>query len=248
MTGYVARPAGPGPHPGLLLVHEIWGLDAHIREVADRFAREGFVVLAPDLYSTHPLGFPVSALERGLGLLMALPPPERGDPSAVQKAMAPLPSSERGDVEKAMAWMRKRDLELYVPDLQASLGFLRGQPGVDGGRVAALGFCMGGAVVWRLAVSGAPVWGSVVFYGDNPPLDRLGMVKGPVLGLYGADDPRITATVPDLERAMKAAGKPFSHHVYAGAPHAFFNDTRPLYRKEAAEDAWRRTLAFLCSG
>lgn len=65
-----------------------------------------------------------------------------------------------------------------------------------------------------------------------------------MLGLYGGDDPRITDGVPAFAEAMKLAGKSFEHHVYAGAPHAFFNDERRSYRLSPSRDAWARTLAF----
>jgi carboxymethylenebutenolidase len=241
----LALPLGGGRHPAVLLIHEIWGLDGHIRDVAGRLARAGFVTLAPHLYSTRDLGFPMAALSKGLGVMMSLPPERRMDPAAFAQAIAPLPEAERAEIGKAMAWMRARDLAQYDADVRAALGWLRARPDADPARVAAIGFCMGGAVVWRLAAGGAPVWRSVVFYGDNPPLDKVGQVHGPALGLYGGDDARITATVPALEAAMGAAGKPFTAHVYPGVGHAFFNDQRPMYRKEAAEDAWRRVLAFL---
>jgi carboxymethylenebutenolidase len=68
-----------------------------------------------------------------------------------------------------------------------------------------------------------------------------------VLGFYGADDTRISATVPDLAQAMARAGVAFEHHIYPGAPHAFFNDTRRSYRAGAARDAWARCLTFFAA-
>jgi carboxymethylenebutenolidase len=78
-----------------------------------------------------------------------------------------------------------------------------------------------------------------------PPAERLGGIACPLLGIYGGEDGRVTGAVPAFADAMSAAGKRFEHHVYPGAPHAFFNDTRPAYRVGAARDAWARTLGFL---
>jgi carboxymethylenebutenolidase len=66
----------------------------------------------------------------------------------------------------------------------------------------------------------------------------------PLVGFYGGADPRITDQVPAMAAAVESAGGSFEHHVYDGAPHAFFNDTRPSYRVEAARDAWARLLGF----
>jgi carboxymethylenebutenolidase len=66
-----------------------------------------------------------------------------------------------------------------------------------------------------------------------------------MLGIYGGKDRAVTEAVPAFADAMAAAGKRFDHRVYPGAPHAFFNDTRPSYRVRASRDAWARTLAFL---
>ena len=91
----------------------------------------------------------------------------------------------------------------------------------------------------------APSAPGSIYYGTPPPTDRLGGIACPLLGIYGGDDGRITSAVPAFAEAMSAAGKRFDHHVYPGAPHAFFNDTRPAYRVAPARDAWARTLAFL---
>lgn len=85
---------------------------------------------------------------------------------------------------------------------------------------------------------------AVIFYGNNPPFERIPDIEARVLGIYGGEDHRITDAAPELEAAMKQAGKGFEYHVYPGAPHAFFNDTRPNYREDAARDAWRRVLEF----
>lgn len=86
----------------------------------------------------------------------------------------------------------------------------------------------------------------VVFYGRNPKdIDDVKNIPGPVLGIYGEKDERITSGVPALEEAMKKHGKAFEYKIYPGAQHAFNNDTNPQrYDAEAAKDAWSQTLSF----
>ncbi len=96
-----------------------------------------------------------------------------------------------------------------------------------------------------VACSEAPPDAAVVFYGAPPPVEKAAAVGCPVLGHYADPDPRITPAIPAFAEAMRAAGKSFQHHVYAGAPHAFFNDTARSYRPTPARAAWARTLSFL---
>jgi carboxymethylenebutenolidase len=84
----------------------------------------------------------------------------------------------------------------------------------------------------------------VPFYGPNPPLEDVPRIRAAVLAIYGELDSRINAGIPAIREAMQRAGVTFEIHIYPGADHAFFNDTGPRYRPEAAEDAWRRTLAW----
>ena len=104
---------------------------------------------------------------------------------------------------------------------------------------------MGGALSVRLAAAGAPLAACVIFYGAAPPFERIPHIRCPVLGLYGGEDRGITDGVPSFAEEMQKAGKSFEYHVYPGAAHAFFNDTRAeVYREDAAKDAWQRTLSF----
>ena len=87
---------------------------------------------------------------------------------------------------------------------------------------------------------------AVVYYGTPPPAERVGRHRLPAARhLRRRGRPHHRAPCPRSPRRWRAAGKRFDHHVYPGAPHAFFNDTRPRYRVRAARDAWARTLAFL---
>jgi carboxymethylenebutenolidase len=241
---YVARP-DDAPRPGVVVIHEIFGLSAHMEDVCRRFAVEGYAAMAPDLFAHG--GRPVTdeELEAAMRFTQSLPPEIRRDAAAARERLSQLPEPHRTPTARALDWLQHRDFDGYVPDLEAAVGWLGSQRFARRDRIGAVGFCMGGALAARLAAAGAPLAACVIFYGNNPPLDRVPNIRGPVLGLYGGDDKKITDAVPEFADAMKRAGKRFEHHVYPGAGHAFFNDTRQeVFRKDAAEDAWRRVLAF----
>ena len=90
-----------------------------------------------------------------------------------------------------------------------------------------------------------PFSASVPFYGANPkPIDSVANNSGPVLGIYAGEDERVNSGVPALVESMIRHKKSFEMKVYKGAQHAFFNETRPVYDRAAAEDAWARTISF----
>lgn len=203
--GYLARPAGDGPFPGVVVIQEWWGLDAHIKSVADRLAQAGFVALAPDLY--------------------------RG-----QTASEP-------DDARRLAMALERDQALV--DIQGAVNYLLAQPYVAPKRAGVMGFCMGGGLAFMMAYRGQQVGAVVVFYGGgiNPSDADFQAITAPVLGIYGAEDAGIPVTrIHEWEAQFQAHHKINTMQIYPGTPHAFFNDTRPSYRAEAANDAWQRTL------
>ncbi|MGH9805278.1 MAG: dienelactone hydrolase family protein [Candidatus Acidiferrales bacterium] len=131
-------------------------------------------------------------------------------------------------------------------DLLAAVAYLAGRKDVRANRIGSIGWCMGGGWSLQLALAEPRLAAAVIYYGrlatDEAALAKL---HAPVLGLFGEDDRGIpAASVREFEAALKKLGKPASIHLYAGAGHAFANETRPSYRKEAAEDAWAKTLAF----
>jgi len=134
-----------------------------------------------------------------------------------------------------------------IAEIVAAARFLLARDDVRGPKVGVVGFCMGGALSLLSACESDLFGAAVVFYGRNPdPIERVRSLHCPLLGLYGELDQAIPPSeVERLRAALTAAGKEFELHIYPGAPHAFFNDTRASYRPEAAIDAWRRTLAFL---
>ena len=217
------------PRGGIILIHEIWGLVPHIVDVADRFAAEGYVVLAPDLLSdigvTPELGAELHALV--------------SDPDeAIRTAAQPR-------LREALAPMRAPGFAgRAVAQLRTAVDELAAEPGVNG-RIAVVGFCFGGSYSFALAAADDRVRAAVPFYGTAPSPDAIASISCPVLAIYGAHDPAIIDALPDVRSQMAAAGVDFTDKVYPDAAHAFFNDTGSRYRADDAADAWARTIAFL---
>ncbi|MDA4088620.1 hypothetical protein MHAS_01864 [Mycolicibacterium hassiacum DSM 44199] len=127
-----------------------------------------------------------------------------------------------------------------VADLKSGVDELARR--VPGRRLAAVGFCMGGTMVWRLLAAGEPrLAAAVPFYGPTPDdPDFSGSRDVAVLGIYAENDQRVNATEPVARAALEAAGMVFELVTEPGAGHAFFNDTGERYNAAAAADAWRR--------
>ncbi len=245
MEGYLALPEGESPFPAIIVIQEIWGLVDHIKDVAHRLASEGYVALAPDLYTGE--WREVMSAERiaaGMAFLRSAPQEVQRDPSKLDSALSERPQEERDAIKMLASVMSSNQRFRFAEDLLGAVEYLKSHADVDGDRIGSIGFCMGGAVSGYLATLSPDLRAAVIFYGQNPPLERVPDIQARVLGIYGGEDHRITDTVPELEEAMKEAGKSFEYQIYPGAPHAFFNDTRDNYREEAARDAWRRVLAF----
>ena len=221
--GFLCHPKSGGPHPGVVMIPDVWGLAEHTRALALKLARERFAVLAADPYRLTGRG-------------------EFDDPTSAMKFIATLSDP------------------LLLKTLQQCIHFLKEQPSVRARRVGVTGFCMGGqyALLAACGCTGlsacAPFYGMVRYEeGLDPalkprsPLDALANLTCPVLGFYGGEDAIIPlADVRALEAALKAAPHPGAVQRYAGAGHAFMNDTRPaLYRAAAARDAFARLVRFL---
>jgi len=131
-------------------------------------------------------------------------------------------------------------------DLDAAMAWVKAQPR-SSGRVAVMGFCLGGGVALRYAFHSPDLAAAVMFYGapETDP-DRLASLHVPLQGHFGADDKGIPPDRVDAFRAaLQRANKPNDLYVYAGAGHAFMHEGLPSYRVDAAKTAWARTLAFL---
>ncbi len=234
LTAYRADPpasAVDGPPRGaVIVIHEIWGLVDHIKDVADRLAAEGYLVVAPDILSDS--GVTPSVGQELHDLAMS---PDEATRTSAQPLMREKLSASR-DPEYG-AWA--------VVALRTVVDYLEAQPGVDG-RIAVTGFCFGGSYTFALAAAEPRIRAAAPFYGAPPAIADLAGIACPVHAFYGATDERIMSGLPEVTRAMAAAGVDFHSTVYEGAAHAFFNDTNvTTYDPDAASDAWSRLLAFL---
>ena len=218
--GYLARPAS-GRGPGVVVIQEWWGLVPQIKGAADRLAREGFVALVPDLYHGKTTTSPDEAGK----MMMAL---------RIDEAEQDL----RGAIQYLLAHEAVTGPKYQLEPKPVSMG---------NKKVGTLGFCMGGALSLFAASRNPEVAACVVFYGGHPNVKPdLPNLRSPVLGLYAAKDGFVTPdSVKALDAELTKLGKPHEFHTYPGVDHAFANETGKNYDKTAAEDAWRRALAFL---
>ncbi len=246
IEGYLALPDTESSNlPAVIVIQEIWGLDEHIKDVARRFAGEGYAALAPNLYTGEWNDkLTPERIAAGMQFVRSASQEVQRDPSKLEGALSEKPQAERDAIKILSRLLTPEQRHSFARDLLGAVRYLQGRPEVDERRIGSIGFCMGGGISADLATICPDLAAAVIFYGQNPPLERVPDIRASVLGIYGGEDHRITDAVPDLEAAMKKAGKDFRYQVYPGAPHAFFNDTRPNYREDAARDAWRRTLEF----
>lgn len=222
---YVSEPVGER-RGAVILIHEIWGLVPHVRDVADRLAAQGYLVVAPDLLSEVGIT-PVAGAE-----LFAL----RDDPDEAKRLAAQPRLRE--------AFGLSRDAE-YARFAVQRLRSVLDEVVARDARVAVVGFCFGGTYAWALAAADDRLRAAVPFYGGAPDDAGIARVTCPVLAVYGDQDERLMGDLPRVQGAAAAAGQPFEALVFAGAGHAFFNDTGAAYVPAAAEQAWDATLALL---
>ena len=148
------------------------------------------------------------------------------------------------EAARGMVSGMRKDIVLDV--VRTTFDHLRRSKEVKADRIGIVGFCWGGGISLLSATKFPELAACVVFYGRNPnPLSQVNDIKAPVLGLYGGLDKRITSKVPELKAAMDKYKKSYEYHIYKGAKHAFYQETRPdRYHPEAAKDAWTKALAF----
>jgi carboxymethylenebutenolidase len=222
LAAYLAKPAAGSSRdrrrPAVIVIQEIWGLTPHIRDVAERFARERYVALAPDMYSREG-GAPSTDLETLRKLALGIP-----DRRIV------------GDLRAACDYLRER------PDVRAdrigTVGFCMG------GAWALLLACHE-PIQAAVDFYGRVRYPELSAAKPRHPLDYVPGLRCPLLGLFAGADAGIPVEhAHDLERAARQSGKTIDLHVYPEAPHAFFNDQRESHRQTEAADAWRRTLEW----
>jgi carboxymethylenebutenolidase len=220
MPGYRAMPASGGPFAVVLVVQEIFGVHEHIKDICRRLAKLGYFAVAPELYA------------------------RQGDVSKLTdfreifaKVVSKVPDSQ------------------VMSDLDASAVWAKKSGKGDTARLGIIGFCWGGRIVWLYSAHNRELKAAAAWYGrlegekdalhPRHPLDVVVELNAPVLGLYGGQDQGIPeSSVEKMRAALKEASKPCEIVVYPDAPHAFYADYRESYRKEPADDAWKKMLEW----
>jgi carboxymethylenebutenolidase len=220
MPAYYAMPAAGKSLPVVLVVQEIFGVHEHIKDLCRRLAKLGYLAIAPELYA------------------------RQGDVSEMKdfkeifaKVVSKVPDAQvMSDLDAAAAWAK-----------ESGKG--------DTSKLGITGFCWGGRIVWLYVAHNPQVKAGVAWYGrlvgptdelhPKNPIDLVASLHAPVLGLYGEADQGIpVASVEQMRKALKDAGKTGEIVLYPDTPHAFLADYRPSYRKEPAEDGWKRMLEW----
>ncbi|HKI97646.1 MAG TPA: dienelactone hydrolase family protein [bacterium] len=216
---YVAQPEGPGPFPAVIVIHEIFGQHEHIRDVARRFAKAGFIAAAPELYFREGGVKQLKSIGEVLEVVRSVPDRQvLDDLGAVLTHLKALPAASGKVGATGFCWGGGATW-LFVAD----------NPGLDAG------------VAWYGRMTN---WGSGSLHPHNP-IDLATQMHAPVLGLYGGQDGSISAEqIEAMQAALRKAGKTAEFVVYPDAPHAFHADYRPSYREAAAKDGWQRCLAW----
>jgi len=221
IDAYLARPLGPGPHPGVVIIHHMPGWDEWTKEVARKFAYHGYVAISPNLHYREGKSTPE-------------------ENSASVGAAGGMPDDRTiGDVKGAIAYLRTLP---YLNGKVGVIGYCSGGrqaylaactlPGID-----ALVNCYGGGVVSRPEelTSRQPV----------APIDFTKDLRCPILGLFGNEDKRPSPEdVTKTEEELKKWSKKYEFHRYDNAGHAFFAVDRPNYRQEAAKDGWKKVFGW----
>ena len=228
VSAYRAAPEDKTNLPVILVIQEIFGVHDYIADTCRRLAKLGYLAIAPELFA------------------------RQGDPRKFTE-ISQLQSELVSKVPDAQV----------LKDLDGALAWA-GANGGDVSRAGITGFCWGGRITWLYAATGK-VKAGVAWYGrlegttnaNQPkhPADIAGDLTAPVLGLYGGQDQGIPldsvdAMKHELQTAAKAgnaAAAASSFHIYPDAGHAFHADYRPSYRKDAADDGWKRMLDWFKS-
>lgn len=221
LPAYVARPKAPGRFPTVIVASEIFGVHDYIKDVCRRFAKLGYVAIAPAFFVRVADPAPIADISEVIKIVMKAPDPQ-----------------VMGDVAATLAYLERR------PFVDASRIAITGF--CYGGGVTWLA-CESFAQI----KAGVAWYGKMIRPAGAPddvnrlwPVERVASLRAPVLGLYGGKD-GLTAGVPAMREALAKAGKTDSEIiVYPDAQHGFHADYRPSYNAVDAADSWSRLLAF----
>ncbi len=218
MMGYLARPISPGPHPAVIVLQEIFGVNAHIRDVTERVAKEGYVAIAPDY---HHRAAPEQELDY--------------TPEGMQKGMKVIPlltqEGVHADLQATISFLQAR--KDVRGDRLGCIGFC------IGGHVAYLA-----AEKFPLRATASFYGGGIATFtpgGGRPTVEKTAEIKGKIVCLFGRDDKQISPDqVETIRRALTEHHVRHEVVVYDGADHGFFCDRRASYHPASAADAWQR--------
>jgi carboxymethylenebutenolidase len=216
IPAYRAMPANGKDLAVVLVVQEIFGVHEHIKDVCRRFAKLGYMAIAPELFA------------------------RQGDVSKVT------------NIQEIISTVVSKVPDAQVmSDLDATVAWAKNSSSADVAKLGITGFCWGGRIVWLYSAHSPQLKAGVAWYGrltgdrtelqPKYPLDVVADLKAPVLGLYASEDQGIPLdSIEKMREALKATKVPNEIVVFPNAQHGFFADYRPSYRKEAAEQGWRR--------
>jgi carboxymethylenebutenolidase len=208
---WVVYPEGTGKTGVVIVMQHGLGLDDWMRSVADQIAADGFIAVAPDVWS-------------GTG-------PNGGNRDSFQFDDEAMRAAARITLDETQRrYKAAREWALTLPRANGKMG--------------SIGFCAGGSNSFRFAAEVPDLNAAVVFYGGGPSENLLNKINAPVLGFYGENDARVTATVPMTTESMKRLGKLYEAHVYPKVTHSFVYFQDLSVNRDAVADAWPRTVAF----
>lgn len=219
---FCVRPDDNKKHPAVILVHEIFGLNEHIKDISRRFASQSYAVFAPDLFAYSPIL-----------------PKDRNDLGGMRAVWAGIPDEQLiSDLQSLFGEARR---SVFVEaNAVGSIGYCMG------GAIAYMFACRTPQLAWVVDYYGRIYYQEITEYKARHPISYTGGLNCPLLGLYAGIDELITKEhIQHFEKKLQDLGKTFQLKVYPGAKHAFFNDQREFYHYEAANDAWQLTLAFM---
>ncbi|MEO0949204.1 MAG: dienelactone hydrolase family protein, partial [Cyanobacteria bacterium J06641_5] len=219
LDAHFASPVGPGPFPGVVVIQEIFGVNAHIRDVTERIARAGYVAVAPAIYQRQAPGFQVGYTAADL--------------AEGRKYKEQTKASELlADLNAAIAYLKA------LPQCSGNIGTIGF---CFGGHVVYLGAVLEDVQVIA-SFYGAGI-ATLTPGGGAPTISRTPEIKGTLYAFFGTVDPLIPNEQTDeIEAALKTHNIPHRVLRYEGANHGFFCDRRESYNAAAANDAWQCVL------
>ncbi|MGH1392514.1 MAG: dienelactone hydrolase family protein [Trichormus sp.] len=219
IPAYRALPATGKNFPIVLVIQEIFGVHEHIQDICRRFAKLGYLAIAPELFARQGDVSQLSNIDE------------------IRQVVGKVPDAQ------------------VLSDLDATVDWAVKSAKGNAEKLAITGFCWGGRMTWLYSAHNPKVKAGVAWYGrlvgnyteltPKHPVDIASSLKVPVLGLYGGKDTGIPLdTVEQMRTRLQSSSSKSEIIVYPDAPHAFFADYRPSYREKAAQDGWKRLLAW----